>query len=53
MTGRELAVNLCEVEGKDWQDRLITDVMGRVGCALRRLQATQVVEGKRTPLPSS
>ena len=32
LTARELAVKLCEVEGKDWQDRrLITDVVRRVG----------------------
>ncbi len=49
MTARELAVKLCEVEGKDWQDRrLITDVVRRVGCALRRLRASRVVEGERT-----
>ena len=49
MTARELAVKLCEVEGKDWQDRrLITDVVRRVGCALRRLRATRVVEGERS-----
>ena len=49
MTARELAVKLCEVEGKDWQDRrLITDVVRRVGCALRKMRATRVVEGERT-----
>ena len=49
MTARELAVKLCEVEGKDWQDRrLITDVVRRVGCALRLLRALRVVEGERT-----
>ena len=47
MTARELAVKLCEVEGKDWQDRrLITDVVRRVGRALRRLRASRVVEGR-------
>ena len=49
MTARELAVKLCEVEGKDWQDRrLVTDVVRRVGCALRKMRATRVVEGQRT-----
>ena len=49
MTARELAVKLCEVEGKDWQDRrLITNVVRRVGCALRKMRATRVVEGQRT-----
>lgn len=49
MTARELAVKLCEVEGKDWQDRrLITDIVRRVGCALRKMRATRVVEGERT-----
>ena len=49
MTGRELAVKLCKVEGEDRQDRrLITDVVGRVGCALRKMRATWVVKGERT-----
>ena len=49
MTARELAVILCQTEGKDWQDRrLITDVVRRVGCALRKMRATRVVEGERT-----
>ena len=46
LTARELAQRLCQVEGKDWQDRrLLTDVVRRVGCALRRLRASRVVEG--------
>ena len=49
LTARELAVKLCEVEGKDWQDRrLITDVVRRVGCTLRKMRATRMVEGERT-----
>ena len=49
LTARELAQRLCQVEGKDWQDRrLLTDVVRRVGCALRRLRASRVVEGERT-----
>ena len=49
LTARELAQRLCQVEGKDWQDRrLMTDVVRRVGCALRRLRASRVVEGERT-----
>ena len=49
LTARELAQRLCQVEGKDWQDRrLITDVVRRVGCALRKMRATRVVEGERT-----
>ena len=49
MTARELAVVLCQTEGKDWQDRrLVTNVVRRVGCALRRLRASRVVEGERT-----
>lgn len=49
LTARELAQRLCQVEGKDWQDRrLLTDVVRRVGCALRKMRATHVVEGERT-----
>ena len=49
LTARELAQRLCQVEGKDWQDRrLLTDVVHRVGCALRRLRASRVVERERT-----
>ena len=39
MTARER----CEVESKGWQGRqLITDVVRRVGCALRKMQVTRV-----------
>ena len=49
LTARELAQRLCQVEGKDWQDRrLMTDVTRRVGCALRKMRATRVVDGERT-----
>ena len=49
LTSRELACRVCQVEGKDWQDRrLITDVTRRVGCAMRRMRASRVVEGERT-----
>ena len=49
LTARELAQRLCQVEGKDWQDRrLLTDVVRRVGCALRKMRASRVVEGERT-----
>ncbi len=49
LTARELAQRLCQVEGKDWQDRrLMTDVTRRVGCALRKMRAARVVEGERT-----
>ena len=49
LTARELAQRLCQVEGKDWQDRrLMTDVTRRVGCALRKMRASRVVEGERT-----
>ena len=49
LTARELAQRLCQVKGKDWQDRrLMTDVTRRVGCALRKMRATRVVEGERT-----
>ena len=44
-----IARELREVEGKAWQDRrLIAEVVRRVGCALRKMQATRVVEGERT-----
>ncbi len=49
LTSRELACRLCQVEGKDWQDRrLLTDVVRRVGCAMRKMRAARVVEGERT-----
>ena len=49
LTARELAQRLCQVEGKDWQDRrLLTDVVRRVRCALRKMRAARVVEGERT-----
>ena len=45
----EHAQRLFQVEGKDWQDRrLLTDVVRRVGCALRKMRAARVVEGERT-----
>ena len=49
LTSRELAQRICQVEGKDWQDRrLLTDVIRRVGCAMRKMRAARVVEGERT-----
>ena len=49
LTARELARRICQVEGKDWQDRrLMTDVTRRVGCALRKMRAARTVGGERT-----
>ena len=49
LTSRELAARVCQVEGKDWQDRrLMTDVTRRGGCAMRKVRAARVVEGERT-----
>lgn len=49
LTSRELGARVCQIEGKDWQDRrLITDVTRRVGCAMRKMRAARVVEGERT-----
>ena len=48
LTARELACLLCKSEGKDWQDRrLITDVVRRVGCTLRKMRAARMVECER------
>ncbi len=48
MTSRQLAERVCETEGKSMADRrLLNDVTRRVGCALRKMRATKVVEGWR------
>ena len=48
MTARELACVVCQTEGKDHQDRrLLADVTRRVGCALRKMRASRMVEGER------
>ncbi|WP_156398941.1 hypothetical protein [Methylobacterium sp. Leaf469] len=49
MTARQLAESVCQTEGKDSRDRrLLTDVTRRVGCALRKMRASRMVEGERT-----
>jgi hypothetical protein len=49
LTARQLACLVCQCEGKDHRDRrLLTDVTRRVGCALRKMRASRVVEGERT-----
>ncbi|CAA2136909.1 hypothetical protein [Methylobacterium bullatum] len=49
LTARQLAVLVCQTEGKDGRDRqLLTGVTRRVGCALRRMRASRMVEGERT-----
>jgi hypothetical protein len=48
MTARQLAGMVCQTEGKDGRDRrLLTDVTRRVGCALRRMRASRIVETER------
>lgn len=48
MTSRQLAIRICETEGKSIADRrLLNDVTRRVGCALRKLRAVKAVEGWR------
>jgi len=43
---RELACRVCQCEGKDSHDRrLLADVTGRVGCALRQMRAAKIVQG--------
>lgn len=49
MTARQLAEAVCQTEGKDSRDRrMLTDVTRRVGCALRKMRASRMVEGERT-----
>lgn len=49
LTARQLAMLVCQTEGKDSRDRrLLTDVTRRVGCALRKMRASRMVEGERT-----
>ncbi|KQO42486.1 hypothetical protein ASF08_12845 [Methylobacterium sp. Leaf85] len=46
LTARKLAVLVCQTEGKDGRDRrLLADVARRVGCALRQMRASRMVEG--------
>lgn len=48
MTSRELAEIVCETEGKNRGDqRLIRDVTRRIGCALRKMRASRIVEPHR------
>ncbi|KQP75267.1 hypothetical protein ASF41_16100 [Methylobacterium sp. Leaf111] len=49
LTARQLALLVCQTEGKDGRDRrLLADVTRRVGCALRKMRASRMVEGERT-----
>ncbi|KQQ25943.1 hypothetical protein ASF58_13535 [Methylobacterium sp. Leaf125] len=49
LTARQLALLVCQTEGKDGRDRrLLADVTRRVGCALRKMRASRIVEGERT-----
>lgn len=49
MTSRQMAENLVRVEGKDARDRrLMSDVVRRIGKALRQMQSAGMVSGKRT-----
>jgi len=46
LSSRELACRVCQCEGKDSRDRrLLTDVTGRVGCALRQMRSVKIVQG--------
>ncbi|MHC2086264.1 hypothetical protein [Methylobacterium sp. CM6244] len=46
LTARQLAVLVCQTEGKDgWDRRLLRDVTRRFGCALRRMRASRMLEG--------
>jgi chorismate mutase len=50
MTSRELAEIVCETEGKNRGDRrLISDVTRRIGCALRKMRASRMVQSGREP----
>lgn len=49
-SSRQLACIVCQTEGKSTGDRrLLNDVTRRVGCALRKMRATKMVEGHRGP----
>lgn len=49
LTARQLACLVCQTEGKDSRDRrLLTEITRRVGCALRKMRASRMVEGERT-----
>jgi hypothetical protein len=46
LSTRELACLVCQCEGKDPSDRrLLRDIVGRVGCALRQMRAAKIVQG--------
>jgi hypothetical protein len=48
LSSRRLAEMVCQCEGKDARDRrLVADVTRRVGCALRKMRAAKMVEGRR------
>lgn len=48
LSSRELAVMVCQTDGKDARDRrMVGDVTRRVGCALRKMRATKSVQGHR------
>jgi hypothetical protein len=48
LSSRQLAMRVCETEGKSLGDRrLLNDVTRRVGCALRKMRATKAVDGWR------
>lgn len=49
MTSRAMAERLIQTEGKDTRDRrMMVDVVKRIGKALRQMQASGLVVGKRT-----
>ena len=49
MTSRRLAENLIQIEGKDGRDRrMMTDVVRRIGKALRQMKESKLVVGVRT-----
>jgi hypothetical protein len=46
LSTRELACLVCQCEGKDPGDRkLLANMVGRVGCAMRQLRAAKSVQG--------
>lgn len=49
MTSRRLAENLIQIEGKDARDRrMLSDVVRRIGKALRQMQDAKIVIGTKT-----
>lgn len=49
MTSRRLAESLVQIEGKDARDRrMMSDVVRRIGKALRQMQAAELVVGTKT-----